>query len=227
MCCCVRCGAVQYMRADFVSWASLSGQNTQKDRRHPRNVLQRPLSSSEASSPVGRAVPSLSRLCCNSPVDSVLPRCRAGGVPLGPSRLSRRGLRLPQIALAAALSSLEGPPSPSPKPNDRPDPSALTTHSPLSRLTSPPLLAHIPPFLHSSIPRASSPPGPSPYHLHVQLIAYRDLLQQTSILPSLSARLIRSPTPSFPTDGPAGKGDLDPRPPCQNPSTTRRARRPS
>jgi len=150
MCCCVRCGAVQYMRADFVSWASLSGQNTQKGRRHPRNVLQRPLSSSEASSPVGRAVPSLSRLCCNSPVDSVLPRCRAGGVPLGPSRLSRRGLRLPQIALAAALSSLEGPPSPSPKPNDRPDPSALTTHSPLSRLTSPPLLAHIPPFLHSS-----------------------------------------------------------------------------
>jgi hypothetical protein len=167
MCCCVRCGAVQYMRADFVSWASLSGQNTQKDRRHPRNVLQRPLSSSEASSPVGRAVPSLSRLCCNSPVDSVLPRCRAGGVPLGPSRLSRRGLRLPQIALAAALSSLEGPH------RHRQNPTTDPTH-PRSPLTH--SLTHLshdshhhrfsPTFHHSSIPPSLEHRHPQ-VHLHI------------------------------------------------------------
>jgi hypothetical protein len=163
MCCCVRCGAVQYMRADFVLWASLSGQNTQKDRRHPRNVLQRPLSSSEASSPVGRAVPSLSRLCCNSPVDSVLPRCRAGGVPLGPSRLSRRGLRLPQIALAAALSSLEGPPIAIAIAKTQRPTRPIRTHHSLTSVTTHITTASCP---HSTIPPFLEHRHPQ-VHLHI------------------------------------------------------------
>ncbi|KAE9369574.1 hypothetical protein N431DRAFT_50426 [Stipitochalara longipes BDJ] len=148
-------------------------------------------------------VPSVLLLCCSCCWFS------AGSISLVVVACAFLKLHWPQ------LLALERPPSPK-----------LTTDPthPRSLLTSPPPLARphstISPFREHRHRRTISIPTSCAAHS----ISETSYNKHQSSLPSPRGS---SAVSTLPTDGPAGKGDLNPRRPCQNPNTTRRARRPS
>lgn len=135
----VRCCTVNARRLCIVGFTEESPPSSQRAAALPACLPACPLSSSEASSPVGRAVPSLSRLCnCVATAQST-PCCLAAALVV------RRWVHLACLAVACAflrlhwpqlLALLKGPH------RHRQNPTTDPTH-PRSPLTLLPLTTHI------------------------------------------------------------------------------------